>query len=81
MPDKPVTGPAVNFAGVADPATGDRVQKNHLFPAANTGLPELRKHDPRLARGISSALARASGWWRSAPSIETEATAASTWCW
>src|SRR5205823_477622 len=47
MPDQPVTDPAVNFAGITDPATGKRLQKNHRFPGANTGLFALLKDDPR----------------------------------
>jgi hypothetical protein len=47
MPDQPVSDPAVNFAGVTDPATGRRLQKGHRFPGANTGLFALLKDDPR----------------------------------
>jgi hypothetical protein len=49
MPEKEVGDLSVNFAGRTDPATGKRKQRNHLFPAANTGLPALLKLDPRYA--------------------------------
>src|SRR5205823_5271885 len=49
MPNKEVGDLAVNFAGSTDPATGKRVQKNHLFPGGNTRLPALLKNDPRFS--------------------------------
>jgi tetratricopeptide (TPR) repeat protein len=46
MPDTPVGDLSLNFGGTTDPA-GRRAQKNHRFPAANTGLFELLKYEPR----------------------------------
>jgi hypothetical protein len=60
MPEKDVGDLSVNFAGRTDPATGRRTQRDHLFPAANTGLPELLKHEPRyahLSKGLDEAIA------------------------
>ena len=69
MPEKDVGDLSVNFAGRTDPATGKRTQRNHLFPAANTGLPELLKNEP--ATPISRR-----GW--TAPSRSTRRSSAAS---
>lgn len=67
MPEKDVGDLSVNFAGRTDPATGKRTQRNHLFPAANTGLPELLKNEPRYAHlspGLDRTIAEHSAFLR-----------------
>lgn len=47
MPSVEVSDLSTNFAGITDPASGKRMQKGHRFAAANTGLFELLKNEPR----------------------------------
>jgi len=46
---KPAGEPGENFAARDFDGSGIRKNHNHLFPAANTGLPTLLKNDPRYA--------------------------------
>jgi hypothetical protein len=47
MPLQTVSDLETNFAGRNDPSTGKRMQFNHRFPGANTGLFTLLQDDPR----------------------------------